>query len=162
MKTPFCTLCLQSNVLCDFCDSKLSRGELTQLDIDLSNYLSENHDGLDAEYLSSFSSDKVLILFMRGDVGRVVGAGGKGAIKLSRLQNKRVKIINLGADLKSIISAILYPAKLVGVNTLFKDGSELSRVRVSRKESLRIPFDRKSLENVLAKVTAKKVRLVFE
>lgn len=162
MQTPICEFCAKTDTLCGNCEKKLRDGALTKLDVDFIKYLYERHPDLDIEYVSSFAARDAVILFFKGEIGAIVGKGGKSAMELSKKFSKRVKIINLNNDIKKVISDITYPVTLMGINTVFTQEGEVSRIRLSKREMMSIPFDISSLEKILFSLMQKRIRISFE
>lgn len=162
MRTPVCSVCAKSNALCQSCESKIKKGELAPVDVELSNFFHERYKDLDAEFVGSFTTKDFIILFMRGKVGAVVGRGGRGVSEISHKLGKRVKIVNLDDDIRRIASEIVFPAAVLGINTLFKENKEVVKVRIAKKNFGRIPIDITSLERVFLKLFSKTVQITFE
>lgn len=162
MQTPICVFCAKTNVLCDNCEKKIKDGAISKFDVDFSKYLYEKYDELDIEYVSSFLTKDFAILFFKGEVGTIVGKGGRNALELGKRFGKRVKVINLNMDIKQIISDILYPVTLLGMNTIFTSGGEISKIRLPKREMMRIPIDISSMEKILNNLLHKKIRITFE
>jgi len=162
MQTPICEFCAKTDTLCGNCEKKLRDGTLSRLDVDLSKYLYEKHPDLDLEYVSSFAARDAIVLFFKGEIGAIVGRGGKNAMELSKKFGKRVKIINLNTDIKKVISDIIYPVTLMGVNTVFTQKGEVSKIRLAKREMMSIPFDISSLEKILFNLMQKRIRISFE
>ena len=162
MQTPICEFCAKTDTLCGNCEKKLKDGTLTKLDVDFIKYLYERHLSLDIEYVSSFAARDAVVLFFKGEVGAIVGRGGKSAMELSKKFGKRVKVINLNNDIKKVISDIIYPVTLMGINTVFTQEGEVSKIRLAKKEMMSIPFDISSLEKILFNLMQKRIRISFE
>lgn len=163
MIAPFCSICLRSGVLCPACERKIKdQNQVSQFDYDVCRYLNEKFIDSNVEYVSSFLAGNVAILFMKGSVGAVIGREGSGARELSAKLGKRIKIINADSDMKNTISGIINPLELLGINTLFKNGVETCKIRVSKKNFAHISFDITSLEKILANLMKKQVMISFE
>jgi transcription antitermination factor NusA-like protein len=164
MQTPICVFCAKTNTLCGNCDKKIKEGTLSQFDVDLSKYLYDKFGELDLEYVSSFLAKDMVVLFFRGNIGPIVGKAGRGALEIGRTlgNGKRVKIINLKNDIKKIISDIIYPVTLVGINSVFSGDGEVSKIRFLRRDMARIPFEINSMEKILSKLLNKRIAIVFE
>lgn len=163
MITPFCSICLKSGVLCQACEDRL-KGQLSQFDYDVCRYLCEKFDEVNTnvEYVSSFLAGNVALLFMRGNVGSIIGHDGTGVKELAAKFGKRIKIINVGSDIKTMIVDIINPLELLGINKLFKDGRERYKIRISKKNFMRLSFDITSLEKVLSRLLNADVMIAFE
>lgn len=163
MIIPFCSICLKSGVLCQACEDKL-KGQLSRFDYDVCKYLCEKFGGVNAniEYVSSFLAGNMALLFVRGNVGSIIGHDGTGVKELAAKVGKRIKIVNLNSDMKTAIEDIINPLELLGINKLFKDGSEFYKIRISKKNFMQLSFDLTSLEKILEHLMNKRVMIAFE
>lgn len=162
MKTPICEICARTDTMCGSCETRLRGGEINQADVEISKLLYKKYAEIDAEYLSSFLTRNFAILSFRGNAGAIVGRGGRGAAEISTMISRKVKIINLDNDTKKIISDILHPAILVGINEIFATDGEIYKVRIRKKDFPRLPIDLGSLEKLFMNILSKRVRIVFE
>ena len=166
-RAPICSVCLKSGILCQGCDNKLKEGEITQLDVDVSRVLyefSRKNRGLDTiSFKRAVGAGELVVLVVgRGEVKSVVGRGGKTIKELSERLQKKVRATEDGADLRKLAQDILTPARVEGVNVLYSGGKEMYRVRVSRNDSKRLPASVETIQNLLATLTNKSIKLVFE
>ena len=104
----------------------------------------------------------VVLVVGRGEVKSVVGRGGKTIKELSERLQKKVRATEDEADLRKLAQDILTPARVEGVNVLYSGGKEMYRVRVSRNDSKRLPASVETIQNLLATLTNKSIKLVFE
>ena len=162
MRTIICSFCAKSGVLCPACEAKLKSGEITKEDIEICKYLYSRFENVDAEYIGSFSTKNFLILLMKGDVGSIVGKSGKGVQEMKKKFGKKIKIINLDMDKNGIVSDLIYPATLIGINLLFKEGKEVLRIRIKKDDLMKIPIDITSLNKILSNIFKKDVLISFE
>jgi len=165
IKTPFCSVCLKSGVTCAACESNIKE-KYSQFDFDICKYLyekfSKHNIKSDLEYITSFRTKDAAILFMRGDIGSVIGHRGNGVKEISQKFGKRIKVVNLNNNIKDVISDIINPLELLGINKIFKDGTEKYKIRVSKKNIMQISFDIPTLEKVLNFLFNADVLLSFE
>ncbi|MEM2974719.1 MAG: hypothetical protein QW112_03820 [Candidatus Micrarchaeia archaeon] len=162
MQIPICTFCVKADTLCTHCEGKLREGRISQLDVELSKYLYEKYGHLDIEYVSSFSTKDMAILFFKGNIAPIVGREGRGALEIGERIGKKVKIIDLNRDIKKVISDIIYPVALLGLNTIFTNEGEVSKIRLAKKDLVRIPFDINSMEKVLLGLMQRRIKIAFE
>ncbi len=108
------------------------------------------------------AGDLVVLLVGRGEVKLVVGRGGKMIRELSERLQKKVRATEEGADLRKLAQDILTPAQVRGVNVLYSGGKEMYRVRVPRNDSKRLPASVETIQDLLATLTNKSIKLVFE
>ncbi len=162
LKSPLCSFCIDSGTLCNACEKKLEDGMVTKLDLELIKFLNEKYHDFDVEYLSSFEGRDIIIIFMKGDIGGIVGKGGKGALELKKIFGKKIKIINMNGKIKEVVSDIIHPIKLVGINTVYKADKELIKIRFLKKDFAKMPIDINSLKKILFNLFDKDIEIVFE
>ncbi|MEW6328720.1 MAG: KH domain-containing protein [Candidatus Micrarchaeota archaeon] len=165
MKTPICNLCVKSGVLCSGCEDKLGKGKISQLDVDVSrtlNALSTRFNLDAAEFAKAIDLGRVILILTRGEVGVLIGKEGKVVSELSQTLGKKVRIAEISGDMRKTISDVVMPAKLVGINTIFREGERTYKVRLLRSEIRALPVDINTLEKALYSLLDAKVNIVFE
>jgi len=73
-----------------------------------------------------------VLILTRGDAGLLIGRDGKIVSELSSSLGRKVRIAEVKGDMKKSISDVIMPAKLLGVNQMFHDGKEITKVRIAR------------------------------
>ncbi|MHA1356748.1 MAG: hypothetical protein ACTSRC_01415 [Candidatus Helarchaeota archaeon] len=165
---PICKICAKTGVLCNSCQTKLDSGDITQLDIDLANYLMElevRFSGLkDANFYKSIEVGSVLILLVgKGNIASFIGPRGKVIRLLQEKTGKNVRIIEKVSDLKKIIEDLIVPAKLLGMNKIYLPTGEVeSKARIKLGDENRLPADYSVLEDIIYRLTNQRIRIVFE
>lgn len=114
-----------------------------------------------------FIDSQMIVIVMDLGVGTSVPVYTKYARNIEReLSSKlgvRVKLIPRTGDLRGLALHLLYPARVLGVNTLWlPDGSVEYVVRVSRRDRRFLEKNRKFFEMILAELAGKKVRVKYE
>ena len=114
-----------------------------------------------------FIDSQMIVIVMDLGVGTSVPVYTKYARNIEReLSSKlgvRVKLIPRTSDLRGLALHLLYPARVLGVNTLWlPDGSVEYVVRVSRRDKRFLEKNRKFFEMILAELAGKKVRVKYE
>lgn len=165
METPICGICAKSEELCSGCRAKLKRGEITELDVQVSGLLykiNEEHNLSLASFTKAVDLGRVVLILTKGDVGVLIGRQGTVVSQLSSALGKRVRVAQHTGDMKKTIGDIIMPARLLGINTIYAPGGQCYRVRVPKTDQHAIPIDIPSLEKVLNSIMGSEVKISFE
>jgi transcription antitermination factor NusA-like protein len=153
MKPKICQICLKADVLCTACQSHLDSGEITEDEIRILRTifsLSKEHPSLKGVEVLGVKSvgNTIFIITKPQDVGKLVGRGGKIVSLLSQKLDKPVKIIETTQNISHFVQSVLKPAKVVGVNQVFKtDGKTYYKIRI--KEHFKLPLEKEACEGLL-------------
>ena len=165
---PICKICAKTGVLCNSCETKLEEGEISQLDIDLSNFLMDlegRFSGLkDAHFYKTIEFETVLIILVgRGEIASFIGPRGKLIKMLQEKFGKNIRIIEKVSDLKKTIEDLIVPAELLGMNKIYlPTGETESKARLKLGDQNRLPADIDILEEVIYRLTNERIRIAFE
>ncbi|MFQ6051746.1 MAG: transcription elongation factor NusA [Candidatus Hydrothermarchaeota archaeon] len=168
MEFPVCSICVKSDLLCPGCEYKLEKGEISELDVEISRALYGMKDKYktlrDISFKRSICKDDfVAIIIKEGKVGGLIGKGGKIIKTLSKRIGKTIRVIEDTKDEKVIAQELLTPAQVRGINIVFlPDGKERFKVRISKDDEKRLPADMKVLEEILCLLTGKYMEIVPE
>lgn len=167
MKAPICEICLKSGILCLGCEEKLKRGVLTDLDVRISKLLYEleqEHHIRDITFVRAVESRSLIVIIVgEGDIGNLIGKGGKTVKFLQRSLKKKIRIIEDTADKKKIVQDLLHPARVLGMNILYlPSGEKIYKVRVSREDERKIPTSVQSAEETISKLTGLDIQIAFD
>jgi len=167
MKLPICYFCARTKVLCLKDLKRLEKGEISQLDVDISNELvllkEKKYSSLDnLTFVRAHKSDNLLVLMVRNSdkLNRNI------LIKVSRdLERKgygRVRFVEESAEPRKIVEQIVSPSRVLGVDILWlPDGSSQFTVRIPHRDARRMPVKKEVAEDILTKLLGKYVRIVF-
>ena len=64
--------------------------------------------------------------------------------------------------MKKSVADVIMPTKLLGINTVFHEGKEVTKVRIAKSEVVHLPIDIPTLEKALRSLIGHEVQLVFE
>jgi transcription antitermination factor NusA-like protein len=165
---PICKICAKTGVLCNSCQTKLEEDEISQIDIDLANYLIElegRFSGLkDANFYRSIDMGNVLIVLVgKGEISSFIGPRGKVIKLLQEKFGKNIRIIEKVGDLKKTIEDLIVPAKLLGMNTIYLPTGEVeSKARLKLGDQNRLPASPETLEEIIYRLTKERIRIAFE
>ncbi len=165
---PICKICAKTGVLCNSCQTKLEEEEITQLDIDLANYLMELEGRFSAlkntNFYKSIEVGSILIVLVgRGEISSFIGPRGKLIKLLQEKIGKHIRVIEKVSDLKKIIEDLIVPAALLGMNRIYLPTGEIeSKARLKLGDENRLPADPEVLEELIYRLTNERIRIAFE
>jgi transcription antitermination factor NusA-like protein len=165
---PICKICAKTGVLCNSCENKLEAGAITQIDIDLSNYLMELEGRFPALknaslYKTITFGSFLIILVGKGEIAAFIGPRGKLIKLLQDKIQKNIRIIEKVTDLKKTIEDLIVPAELLGMNKIYLPTGEVeSKARLKLGDENRLPANPEILEEVLYRLTNERIRIAFE
>ncbi|GAB6102353.1 KH domain-containing protein [Thermococcus atlanticus] len=169
MKAPICEVCLKTDdILCPADEKKLQEGVISELDVKISRLLYRLLGDADIEFKKAVEAgDLVVIVVGEGDVPLTIGKGGKNIKTLIRELGKRIRVIEgreiKGTDdVKKLTTDLLYPAGVFGVNIVYKPGGEsYYKVLVLGRDRNKLPEKAEVLENILAQIVNRDIRISF-
>lgn len=154
MQFPICYFCLKTGLLCKTCDEKLRKGEITRLDIEVAKWFLDNEGKYpqlkDCTFHKAVQKNGLLVV--------LIGCKNRGLATLWRkigkaLSDERgvnVRVVEKTTSLRSLLSQLLFPAKVISLNTIWlPDGSCESTVKIAPEDLKRLPADAKVLEEVI-------------
>jgi len=161
MKAPICSVCLKSDILCRRCSGVAGETGLSENDIKVARALfrlaGKSADG--AVFRKSVESGRSMVIICGpGDASKFVGRDGRIVRKLEKEFGKSVKIVEESGDMREFAQSLIYPVQVLGVNTLYRKGTEIVRV-IAGSGGTRIS-DGDFLE-VMKAVYRKDIELVF-
>ena len=159
---PICDICAKTGVLCGACETKLDNGKITPLDVELSGIFYNMSNGEIGFEKAIDTGNNIIIITQKEAVGKVIGKGGNNLRMLSRKLGKKVQVIGTG-KLGELIDDFMAPARIIGVNTVFKpDGSTVQKVRISKMERDKLNIDIGTMQNLIRSLTGDNVEIVFD
>ncbi len=165
MKTPVCEEDVRNGELCPQCKKKLAEGRISELDFEVAQVLckiNERYNITNASFTKALDLGRVVLILTRGEVGLLIGKDGKIVGEISSALGKKVRIAEAQGDVKKTIADIIAPVRLLGINRVFHEGKEITKVRLPRHELEELPIDVPTLEKVLRHLLEDDVRLVLE
>ncbi|MBU5558024.1 MAG: hypothetical protein QW751_02600 [Candidatus Aenigmatarchaeota archaeon] len=166
MQAPICEVCLSSELLCAGCADKLSRGDITQTEIDVVRALynmSEKIRSLkDVKLRKVIDSNVLLLVAGTGDGARLVGKGGAVVKELAKQFGKSVRVLEEKNDMRSFAAELISPASLLGINTVFRADGQSYKLRVPEAHKRRLAMTPETITMILKSLYGKDVELSFE
>ena len=125
MQLPICSICAKSGVLCSACEAKLQEGKISPLDVELSKVLYKIGKG-EIGFEKAIETEKFVVILTHSDqVGKIIGKHGENIKFLSKKFKKPVRVIGT-ENLERMIYDFVYPAKILGINLVYKpDGNRI-------------------------------------
>ena len=165
MKTPVCDADVRSGQLCAECKKKLEEGKITELDFEVAKILcgiNERYNITGASFHKALDLGRVVLILTQGEVGLLIGREGKIVGEISSALGKKVRIAEEQGDVKKTIADIIMPARLLGINKVFHNGKEMTKVRLLKHDLVHLPIDLTTLERALQSLLECEVQLVIE
>ncbi|MBN2203183.1 MAG: hypothetical protein JW700_03285 [Candidatus Aenigmarchaeota archaeon] len=166
MKSSICEECLKKNVLCDTCNKKLAARKTSAEEIDVLRFiykLSEKNASLkDVKIVRVLDQSALLIVTGRGDAAKLVGKGGTIVKLIAKKYKKSIRILEEAPNFNRFVENLLNPADVSGINTLYKDSEEITRIRVPEFQRNRMILTPEDFSQVVSCFFKKKAELVFD
>lgn len=157
MSYPICTVCAKSGVLCNACEEKLDKGEISELEVELSKLLydlSEEEIGFER---AMDVGDFIIVLTDQENVGKIIGKSGENLKYLSDELGKQLRIIGIG-NLQETIHDFVAPARIESINTVYKpDGTTKKRVRINKKDKGKLRMSLEKIEKLVNSLAEEEV-----
>jgi len=165
LKTPICFFCAKSGVLCPRCQEKLDKGEVTEVDVEVSkwfiDYEAKNPQLRDYVIHRTVKVPKMMIIMVSGGANRALLT--KVSKQLSDEKRTNVRIVEKTSSIKRLLEQIVTPARVMGANTVWlPDGSWESTIRMPRSDLRKMPLDPKSAEEAIKILAGEVIHIVFE
>lgn len=159
MKTPLCKICKLTNSLCNNCQAKLDRGEITRLDAEVASFLGRETKSRkemeDVEFLyATYVDDHLVPFFAEGDLPKILSNGRDILEAMEKKFRTNVLAVEHHSNLRRFIEGLFHPLPVAAVNVIWlPDGSQEARVVLEKRLS---GFDRQRAD--LASKIAQKTR----
>ncbi|MGC9181876.1 transcription elongation factor [Thermogladius sp. KZ2Tp1] len=165
VKYPLDRICVKSGVLCPNCQRKVESGEVAREEIPIMKTLMELEEDLKelrtGNYIKSFDFGDEVIVILKGDWDKA--SLDKIAKELSSRLGKSAKVLLEGEGVKKLMEQLLYPATILGINTLWlPDGSEQMVVRVPRRDRKYLRGKEEKYRRFISTILGKDIKITFE
>ena len=171
MKIPLDQICVRTGILCPRCQRLVDTGAVQRFEVDIMKALLELEGRADfkflkdATYVKSMTSNNTIILLIEVKnailQSRMLTKLGRS---LAEKIGKKVRVVNVANNnLRDIASQLVYPARVIGINTLWlPDGTIEHIVRIPRSDKRYLPLNTLTLENILSQITGMNVKIRME
>lgn len=165
VKIPLDHVCVKSGVLCPRCQLLVDSGRVQSFEVDVMRTLIElEESGLrnlkDAIYHKSYKEGGLLVIVMEFKTKISTHELVRLAKNLSNKLGLKVKIVNKSSDVRQIAASLLYPARILGINTVWlPDGSTHYVIRIPRSDSKILQNNREIYEKILSQIIGQEVEI---
>ncbi|MEM2123359.1 MAG: hypothetical protein QXE79_06955 [Candidatus Bathyarchaeia archaeon] len=168
VRTLLDNFCIRSGILCERCEEKVRKGQVTKLDLKVIKWLcnleSEFPIIKDVYFHKAVETDDILaILVDKQDMGKMLSFGGKIIRTLRENAGKRVKVLSHGSDVREFLEELFSPFSILTINTIWlPDGSTETKVILQGRRPRRMPLDLNIAKNLAKTVKNLTLRVEFE
>ena len=157
MRTPICSVCLQSDILCARCRKNIESGKISKQGVEIIrnlHYLSKSVKSLENVNIEKvIDMDSLLVIVcQKGDVANLVGKDGRITNGLRKNFGKQIKVIGK-EDNKSMISNLMFPAKIDGIGKLYSNGAESLKISLQKNQLGNLPAKKEDLLTAAAEIS---------
>ncbi len=166
MQTPICEVCLNSEILCNHCQEKLSKGETSDVEICVSKYLYDLSKRIgslrDVRIKRIMDMGVLLIVTSRGSAAKLVGRNGSVVKKIARQFKKSIRIVEEAPDFRQFLEGLTSPVSITGINTLYRGNEEIYKIRIPSVKKNHLLISPEKVSTLLSQFYQINVELVFE
>ena len=147
MQYPICSACVASQELCSSCNELVKTGAVSPLDVSVSRFmkgLEEKYEITGVDLVKTHDLESFIIIVGRGKISGMIGREGRNIRLMSAEFKKKVRVIKEG-DVLQMVSDLISPAKIEGVNVLYTNDGERFKVIIPSVERRKIYMDEKAL-----------------
>ncbi len=171
VQIPLDYVCVKSGVLCPRCQGLIDSGAVDEREVPIMKALIELEESEGMQLLKKatyhkayFVDNDMVIIVMDLGVGTSVPVFSRYAREIEqKLKEKlgmKVKIIPRASDVRGLATHLLYPARVLGVNTLWlPDGSIEYVVRITRRDERRLGKAKEVYERILSEILGKRTHI---
>lgn len=162
MTLPICNICAKTGILCGACESKLQEGKISKFDIELSRSLYDLGKGEIGFERAIDTENFIIVLAQKDSIGKIIGKGGDNIRLLSNKFGKQLRVVGIG-DMDSTIYEFVAPARILGINTVYKQNGEIvRRVRINKKDKKKLRMGSDEIKKLIESLTNYTIELSFE
>lgn len=157
MQAPICEDCARSGVLCLECKKKLEENKITKTDIELAGLLCKMEDKelvREPSFERTIEVDDLILVLTRGDAANLIGKRGRVVRQLSKSLNKTVRIVKIG-DFKTQMMDLLAPARLLGINIVYKPEGEETKLVIPKEDESKLVANIETIEKAACLLSGK-------
>ncbi len=157
---PICNICAKTKTLCASCEAKLKNGEISELDVKISEIIYELGKGEFGFKKAVDVGNFVMILTEKGDVGKIIGPGGENLRKIEEAIGKSVKAIS-ASSVEEMIYALISPANIVSTSRLYRsDGKVIKIIKINKNDMDKLKIDINLIKKIVSDILHTDVEIV--
>jgi len=166
MQTPICEVCLNSEMLCQHCQDKLNKGEISNLELEVCRFLYDLSKRIrslkDVSIKRVMNCGVLLIVTKRGSAAKLVGRNGSVVKKIAKKFKRSIRILEEAADFRDFIEGLTSPVSINGINTLYRGEEEIFKIRIPLLKRNQLLISSDDLSNILSDLYHINAEFVFE
>jgi hypothetical protein len=143
------------------CQRKLDAGEVTKTELAIARALRTEDLPEHAGFERALELKDAVLVFTLTPAA-IIGRSGKTVKALAHALGKKIKVVDEAASGHDKIVEVLRPARVLGVNTVFRAGGREFHVRVPRDEARLLPDAPAALNALLAQFLGAPASIILE
>lgn len=162
-----CHFCLKSGILCPKCQTKVRSGEVTDLDLKVTQILftlESKYPLLQDIYIYKVveANSFLALIVKKGNIARILSYGGKVIKELGKKMRKTIRVLEYGSDDRSFLEDLFAPLNVITINTIWlPDGSTETRIILKKEGRRSQRINTAALKEIAEKVRGKTLRVEF-
>ncbi|MEM2955745.1 MAG: hypothetical protein QXH58_01265 [Nitrososphaerales archaeon] len=167
MKTPICSFCAKTGILCPKCEAKFRGGHISKADVEVSvqlTKLAEKFPELDKMTLiRAFDVEGEYVLVLKGGDLAKLRRESQVMKKIEFELQRKVWFIEGEASDRKMLEDLFHPVRILTVNTVWlPDGSKLTKAIILGRKTERFPLDIEQVKKVVKEVRGIDLLVEFE
>lgn len=167
IKIPICTFDAKTGILCSKCQSKLTSGQISTADIQVSRALVKQAEKMSElnkiTLLRSFQVDRNFVLEVEQTDAALFRSKPEIMASLEATLNGKVWIMGASNSDRRFLEDLFYPIRILTVNTVWlPDGSKLTKVIIPGRRVERLLGEIEALKSVVKSVRGIELTVEFE
>lgn len=167
LRIPICAFDAKTGILCGKCQAKLTAGQITEADIQVSRALvklaEKIQDVNKMTLLRSFHVDGSYVLEVEQSDAAIVRSKPEIKQKLEEQLKGRVWVIAASNSERRFLEDLFYPIRLLTVNTVWlPDGSKLTKAIIPGRRVERLSGEIELLKKIVKQVKGIELMVEFE
>ncbi|MCP8307701.1 MAG: transcription elongation factor NusA [archaeon] len=167
MKTPICSFCAKTGILCPKCEAKLRGGHISKADVEASVQLTKLAEKLPElnkiTLIRAFDIDGEYVLVLKAGDLVTLRREPQTIKKIESELQRKVWYIEGEASDRKMLEDLFYPIKIVTVNMVWlPDGSKLTKAIIPGRKTEKFPLDIEQVKRVAKEVRGIDLLVEFE
>ncbi|MCP8321764.1 MAG: transcription elongation factor NusA [archaeon] len=167
MKTPICSFCAKTGILCPKCEAKLRGGHISKADVEASVQLTKLAEKLPElnkiTLIRAFDIDGEYVLVLKAGDLATLRREPQTIKKIESGLQRKVWFIEGEASDRKMLEDLFYPIKIVTVNMVWlPDGSKLTKAIIPGRKTEKFPLDIEQVKRVAKEVRGIDLLVEFE
>jgi len=167
LEIPLCTFCVKSGILCQRCQEKVRKGEISETAINMAKLLLKLENKFPVlqkiKFYDAFEIENVVAIILGvGDIHRLLSSGGGILRAIGEDTGKKIKILENRGDTRKFFEDLFTPISVTSINKIWlPDGSTETRVVLSGYYR-RLPMKASVIKKLAKKIRGITLRIGFE